>query len=85
MADMSKRHYRLIQDGIVDGVDQFLRQADCDADDYQSRNNVRKLTMDIANKVATKLCYTNDNFETEDFMKPVRQRVEELIKRERMK
>lgn len=74
MADMNKRHHKMIQDAIVEGVTAL---AECPAIRRQLKEDgdivivQRWVAKEVAEKMAAKLRYTHDNFEPQTFVREI--------------
>jgi hypothetical protein len=76
MADMNKRHHKLISDAVVEGIEAI---ADNPAIQRQLGEGgdvlviQRWIATTIADTMAKKLAYTHDNFDPRDFKRDVTQ------------
>jgi hypothetical protein len=74
MADMSQRHYKLIADAVVSGVEEIAetpaikRQLDSEGDVLLVQRWVANLVSDA---LAKNLAYTNDNFDGNSFKQSI--------------
>lgn len=63
MADMNKRHHRLIEDAVVEGIVKSF--SDATAEEHNAMNLEMILThvaRKVAGELSSRLQYTNDNF-----------------------